>query len=1622
MQPPASRSSPAACTAIRDALQSPSKCTAEIVDDLSALLGTHLTAVDAAEGARTRAKRSLRAQQLTRTTAARSPETRQGVTQGLKGIGLSAREQLKLATDAFNLASKALSDAARSAATQAAAGSPRSRERSPLKPSSANARTRERPLAATKLPKGPALSNSQSGITELSTCARVALHALLALQPAQKGHSLNESLEQAFTVLIGRLLGLQLLDAAEAELVGQGRRLRYFLTGHLERGTPSASDLQQLLRLDKSPHASELANLVIAFQQHVLRLIILRKRPSDLQEIHHVLIPSQMDSPAQVIVAAQRAKLLTTDRAIQHLQLLSQMMQSLSSTVIKATSTDEWSSSSRAVEALQLQTAMLEVRSLAWTLSGHQCDEAKELWEPLARYFSLFNKRSGQLDESAVQDVIQAYQRLDMTLGKGGYSLSVSTQSTAASTVFMVLAQKAQSAGCLAQAMTYYREAATTIPADRPILMATCQSRIASLRLDSLPTQTGASLQDLNDALATLPQLLTRQLRGSPAELDELVVESARLKKTAMKRLRTARLVDSDDRQQLPQSLFEYVCSFVQLLSRYTGQPSKTSLQAGNADGTNALLQDRVTKFRGVISSAIDSIIVLGKVALARRDDAIWMTVSSCLPECLTLATQISLTTPGVHNSLPTELARLANLFWARYLNLKEDSAALAQQISTLDQCVATLQRCSLPERSRGHLGAKFERLASLRADNNQPQAAIAALRASIQEYVEAGALEAAANDARTVPVHRILKGPEGRGPLIHRAMSHLTKLSHELGIEALTPEQTTTMAAEGQALLLESQLLTLLDLISASTTQDLMTPLGLILRLLMELYPADQYPIRRARVCLQAIRFALSTPGTIDETLFQAVVQESEGILTSSIGHGQDEGLAAFKLDIWTSLHLCCALCFGHLTKSTLEHVVQGWVDIAQECTSWQDVLARLDDPDAWIAQCQSIINYIEQIFEAHVTEVGEARFRDRTRWERLAVDATRLESHSCLIVGDVESAVLHAKAALRLSNRIWARLDRYAKHPGTGKVDLNCSTTSSDRSESGSTQDAQAKPNNLSTSFYRDGCAYWEHFSSHFAVVSHLSQVSSRFGLYLDTIYYADQARGAATALDATYHQTLADAFLSQQYITSGEAGRKGLTISEITQAIERLDVDQDLLAMYGGLFAEHISTQSGPTASKSPNVDGMQAATAQLEALTIAERQTDLVQQLCDQLPLLEIASAEADHGVEADFTQPQSDSHTVNDDTRLHVHGELMRAEVRSLLRNGEVDQASRTLDQARRYFTDDDKLSGDKMELIITRVQSNAEPFVLRLPLRRGDSGETGDEDVFGFAEGKAEIAELIKLANQSAHDTRARSGDREAKKAWWANRQFLDDRMRDFLENVETLWLGGFRGVFYPQTDDRQLLQSFASAFEKILAKHLPSRRQQRGGGRQAHLTMSSAVLDLFLHLNHSAMQQSTDDFVMDLLYFVVDLLQFHGEINAYDEIDFDQMVVEVMDTISAVAGRGRDTMRHQHTILVLDKELHAIPWESLRFLRGRAISRAPSLQSVLDRLGPSDSCLDRTNVSYILNPSGDLESTQAKFGNVLSAMPAWTGLIGKEPSEAAFKAMLEDRDVVLYFGHGSGA
>lgn len=343
------------------------------------------------------------------------------------------------------------------------------------------------------------------------------------------------------------------------------------------------------------------------------------------------------------------------------------------------------------------------------------------------------------------------------------------------------------------------------------------------------------------------------------------------------------------------------------------------------------------------------------------------------------------------------------------------------------------------------------------------------------------------------------------------------------------------------------------------------------------------------------------------------------------------------------------------------------------------------------------------------------------------------------------------------------------------------------------------------------------------------------------------------------------------------------------------------------------------------------------------------------------------------------------------------------------------------------------LSDSRQELSVTKLQAGHSPFVLRLPLGRQNSMDA-DEEVFGFEQGYAELRGIIDMANQSAHDALGKTG-REAKTAWWEKREALDARLKDLLENIERVWLGGFSGIFSQHTRRPELLARFQKSFHNILDRHLPSR--QKTGRRAAgpRITLDSRILDLFIGLGDASDEECDfSESLTDLLYFVVDVLQFHGELNAYAEIDWDPIVVETQDALrgyhSAVHASGQ-VDEGRHTILILDKALHSFPWESLPCMDGIAVSRLPSLGCLRDRIlaqqkdcdkgTPEGQFISRQNGSYILNPGGDLKHTQSVFQKPLQSLGC-DGIINREPSEDEMKDALQTKDLLLYFGHGSGA
>ena len=202
-------------------------------------------------------------------------------------------------------------------------------------------------------------------------------------------------------------------------------------------------------------------------------------------------------------------------------------------------------------------------------------------------------------------------------------------------------------------------------------------------------------------------------------------------------------------------------------------------------------------------------------------------------------------------------------------------------------------------------------------------------------------------------------------------------------------------------------------------------------------------------------------------------------------------------------------------------------------------------------------------------------------------------------------------------------------------------------------------------------------------------------------------------------------------------------------------------------------------------------------------------------------------------------------------------------------------------------------------------------------------------------------------------------------------------------------------------------------------------------GKKKIKLRLDDALLACFSNLS----PKCRDEELEDLVYFILDLYQFHGVPIAISEVDMDQVMVDLRTALEEHMSARKKAqvipVEDSHTFLVLDRSLQSIPWESLPVLRGQSVSRIPSLEFLLDRVclaameresgEDGDAVVDRIRVDarktyYVLNPSGDLKGTEGRFSSWLKEMHGvgWQGITGRPPSEQELLNALSRKDLVM--------
>ncbi|CDO76677.1 hypothetical protein BN946_scf184305.g9 [Trametes cinnabarina] len=340
---------------------------------------------------------------------------------------------------------------------------------------------------------------------------------------------------------------------------------------------------------------------------------------------------------------------------------------------------------------------------------------------------------------------------------------------------------------------------------------------------------------------------------------------------------------------------------------------------------------------------------------------------------------------------------------------------------------------------------------------------------------------------------------------------------------------------------------------------------------------------------------------------------------------------------------------------------------------------------------------------------------------------------------------------------------------------------------------------------------------------------------------------------------------------------------------------------------------------------------------------------------------------------------------------------------------------------------------DRHTMFVTRQRAGRRPLIFCLPLKGRREGQ--EDEHLTYEDAVKELQEIIRLSDEGTRQAaEVKKDDRGARMAWWKTRTELDTRLRDLLTDIEFCWLGAFKTIFTPTPDVApEDLAALRTRLDAVFKGSLVFQEKKP----KSRIGLDDGLLECFSTLPPNC----RDEELEDLVYFILDLYQFHGIPVAISEVDMDQVVVELRNALeehaARVKGRVTDEVDDSHIFLVLDKNVQGIPWESLPVLRGRSVSRIPSIDFLLDRVEfshwrkwedgrPQEGLVDRASVDprrtyFVLNPSGDLKGTEGRFADWLQDMKGvgWDGVVGRAPSEQQFVDALTNRDLMIYFGHG---
>lgn len=906
---------------------------------------------------------------------------------------LNDQDRERLATDTVNITLKALSDAVKShslaksrskAKTAPRAPSPRSTtsspkgSKSPLQPLCVN-----RVLIGKEHHKASQHSISAddaeavSGMCAQAECARLAF-CILRLSQARKGpgkasHPLQ--LELAMSTLIGKLIALELFDAAARELWDLKRSLMIALDVGQKSGKTLAQKVvskprtTDLLVFPVANMKCPLLAMVVTFQLQVVRLIAAKRDASIIEDSVEHLSTKASYSPANLI----QAQLLSTDSSVRaqvatQLETLSQMTASMSQSLVRGEGQSSTLKSTNPLAALRLQSWSLELRCQWWKVAGHRGNAVKDLLEPFNRFMDAFRRKCtiGLVDGyHTAKDTLSSLERFIRDVEPSQFSLPTWIQAWRSICCEMTEFARVCS---LDDDRKEWLNKYVNQPVDdsmSPCRRCTeaCKKATMFAQYEGRPYSEEETRGVLEDAI----RHIEGDLHGSSEELDSLLLVMIRLRKIAAISINKSRAPLEKSETPPSSGLVECcrnIClSSVLFLNRYLGTKS-----AHSNEQVVRRYHQRLEQASTVAKLFVDSVVSIARLSKADEPDQ-WARTEVGLRGCLRLAAAIETDQTSAQNSIPSNatlstFVSVSNVYWLRYVYFKQSSHNAKEAGTALKASIDAVNQRPLNERSAAQLQTRLEHYANAMEASREYRKAAETNMKALWMHIEMGDLDraAAAAESQTLPTLFTRESEFaslGRILMAYPRVAIRAKLDKPIDLGFFDDEH---MDSASRGIALEQQLASLISQARIRAwRKQVVSFVRAIATKLLALYQPHQFPIRRLRVTDTLLWLQSSYPGMLS---LNDLKQCGDGrVVASDEDQGSDSGLfftvpyllasreAAFAIQNNRSISI----------QQRLEDVFETWNHQITQCAELRGLESMIGDVYVWLLHLQLLADYLD-------------------------------------------------------------------------------------------------------------------------------------------------------------------------------------------------------------------------------------------------------------------------------------------------------------------------------------------------------------------------------------------------------------------------------------------------------------------------------------------------------------------------------------------------------------------------------------------------------------------------------------------------------------------------------------